>query len=189
MERVRLDQHAFQLQGAQKLLECSPLTGFMGVVGRLGQGDAKSAGIDRDLGDKPVTAIHDLHCRAPQGFAVTHQLVLTLCTVWDLTDHPGLEHLAVASGFCEAVFLQMCLIEQVEEGGIRRPAFEIQAQRLVQLLPMPPGKSLQITGAAAAAQDPQHRHRQQEPLRVTNPTAVATVGDGLGVALISWTGR
>ena len=44
---------------------------------------------------------------------------------------------------------------------------------------MPPSKGFQITGAAAAAQDPQHRHQQQEPLWVAHPTAVAAIGDGL----------
>jgi len=44
---------------------------------------------------------------------------------------------------------------------------------------MPAGKGLQITGAAAAAQDPQHRHQQQEPLGVAHPTAAAAIGDGL----------
>ena len=44
---------------------------------------------------------------------------------------------------------------------------------------MPPGKGLQITGAAAAAQDPEHRHQQQEPLRVTHPAAVTPIRDGL----------
>lgn len=33
-----------------------PLTGFMGVVGRLGQGHAERPCIDRDLDDKPLTA-------------------------------------------------------------------------------------------------------------------------------------
>jgi len=98
-------------------------------------------------------------------------LVQTLSPAWDLADHPGLEHLAE--------FLQVGLIEQVKEGGIRRPALEIEAQGLVQRLTMPPGKGLEITGAAAAAQDPQHRHQQQEPLRVTHPTPVAPVRDGL----------
>ena len=45
--------------------------------------------------------ILDLHCRAPQDLADTPQLVKTLVPVWDLTDHPGLEHLAVASSFCK----------------------------------------------------------------------------------------
>jgi hypothetical protein len=80
----------------------------------------------------------------------------------------------VAIGFREAV--------QVKEGGIRRPALEIEAQGLVQRLTMPPGKGLEITGAAAAAQDPQHRHQQQEPLRVAHPTAVAANSFGEGFA-------
>ena len=79
--------------------------------------------------------------------------------------------LVVAIGFREAV--------QVKEGGIRRPALEIEARGLVQRLTMPPGKGLEITGAAAAAQDPQHRHQQQESLGVAHPTAVAAIGMAL----------
>ena len=44
---------------------------------------------------------------------------------------------------------------------------------------MPPGKGLKITGAPATAQDPGHRHQQQEPLRAAHPTPVAPVRDGL----------
>lgn len=73
----------------------------------------------------------------------------------------------------------MSLIQQVEEGGVRRPTLEIQAQRLVQLLPVAFGKSLQITGAPAATQDPKDRQEQQELLGLAPPTAVATIGDGL----------
>ena len=69
--------------------------------------------------------------------------------------------------------------QQIEEGGIRWPALEIQVQRLVESLPVPAGKSLQISGAAAAAQDPQYCHQQQEPLRIAHPAAVTTIGDGL----------
>ena len=56
---------------------------------------------------------------------------------------------------------------------------EIQAQRFVQRLPIPPGNGLEIAGAAAAAEDPQHRYQQQEPLGVAHPTAVAAIRDGL----------
>jgi len=41
------------------------------------------------------------------------------------------------------------------------------------------GESLIITVAAAATQDFQHRHEEQEPLRVMNPTPVATIRDGI----------
>jgi hypothetical protein len=178
----RLDQHALKIQCGQQLFEGSALTRFASVIGRLGQGDAKGPGIHRHLGDKPVTAVLSLHRGAPQGLAVTHQLVETLAPAWDLTDHPSLEYLAellqvglvVAIGFREA--------EQVEKGGIRRPALEIQAQGLVQSLPMMPGEGLQVAGATAAAQDPQHRHQQQEPLRVAHPTAVASNSFGEGFA-------
>jgi len=47
---------------------------------------------------------------------------------------------------------------------------------------MPPCEGLEITGAAAAAQDPKHRHEQQKPLRIAHPTAVAAVGNRLEVA-------
>jgi hypothetical protein len=58
-------------------------------------------------------------------------------------------------------------------------ALEIQTQRLVQRFTVPAGKSLEITGAAAAAQDPQHRHQQQESLGVAHPTAIASIWDAL----------
>jgi hypothetical protein len=44
---------------------------------------------------------------------------------------------------------------------------------------VPAGKSHQITGAAAASQDPQYCHQQQEPLGVASSTPVAAIGDGL----------
>jgi hypothetical protein len=51
-------------------------------------------------------------------------------------------------------------------------------ERLVQRLSVPPGKGLQVLGAAATTQDPEHRDQQQEALRVTHPTPVPTIGDG-----------
>ncbi len=56
---------------------------------------------------------------------------------------------------------------------------EVQAQRLVQHLTVPLGEGLQIKGAPAAAQDPQHRHQRQEPLRVTKPAAITPSGIAL----------
>jgi hypothetical protein len=51
---------------------------------------------------------------------------------------------------------------------------------------MPASKGFQITGAAAAAQDPQHRHQQQEPLWVAHPTTVAANSFGEGLRLRGW---
>jgi hypothetical protein len=44
---------------------------------------------------------------------------------------------------------------------------------------VPPGEGFQITGTAAPAEDAEHSHQPQEPLRVTDPTPVAAVRDGL----------
>ena len=41
------------------------------------------------------------------------------------------------------------------------------------------GERLEITGAPATAENPEHRHQQQVPLRVTHPPAVTAVGDRL----------
>ena len=57
MQGIRLDQHAIEIQTAQQLLEGSPLAGFVGVIGLLGQGDAKGSGVDRDLGDESMVAV------------------------------------------------------------------------------------------------------------------------------------
>ena len=86
----------------------------------------------------------------------------------------------------------MSLVEKIDKGGVRRPTLEIQVQRLVERLPMPPSEGLEITGAAAAAQDPKHGHEQQKPLGVAHHPAVAAIRDGLeeadqiiGISLIN----
>jgi hypothetical protein len=83
-----------------------------------------------------VIAVWGLDRGAFEGLAITDQLIQSRCPAWDLADHPGLEHLAE--------LLQVSLVEEVGEGGICRPALEIQAQRLVQRLSVPLGEGLQI---------------------------------------------
>lgn len=118
-----------------------------------------------------MVAVLGLDGGAPQGLAVTQQLVQILCPTWDLADHPGLHHLAEVQ--------QVGLIEEVEERGIGRPALEIEAQGLVQRFSVPFGECLQIAGAPAAAEDPEHRHQQQESLAVAHPSAVPAIRNGL----------
>ena len=108
---------------------------------------------------------------AAQGLPITNKLLQTLCPTRDLADHPGLQHLAKS--------LEMGLIEQIKEGGIRGPALVLQPQRLVEGFPVPAGKTLQIAGAAAATEDPQQRHQQEEPLGVTHTSPEAAIWDGL----------
>ena len=57
MQGIRLDEHSLKIQAAHQLLERSPFARFVGVVGLLGEGDAKGPGVDRDLGDKAVVAV------------------------------------------------------------------------------------------------------------------------------------
>lgn len=142
----------------------------MCVVALLRQGDTKGTGVDGDLRDKAVVAVGGLDRGAFEGFSVTDQLIQSRCPAWDLTDHPGLEHLAE--------LLQMRLVEQVEERRIRRPALEVQAQCLVQRFPVSLGEGLQIPGAPAVTEDPEHRHQQQVPLRVADPSPLPAIGDG-----------
>jgi hypothetical protein len=84
VERIRLDQDAIEIQTAEQLFQRRMLTGFVGVLGLLGQGDAKSSGVHRDLGHKTVVALLRLDRRAPQGLAITDQLVQMVLPTWDL---------------------------------------------------------------------------------------------------------
>jgi hypothetical protein len=101
----RLDQNTLEIQAGQQFLEGSPLAGFTGVIKLLHYGDAKPTGGNRDLGEKSVTDVIGLDGRAPPSLAVTDQLIQILCAIGDLSDYPGLQNLAVAHGFCEAVLL------------------------------------------------------------------------------------
>ena len=49
MKCVGVNQDAIEIQRAEQLLEGRFLAGFVGVIGRLGQGHAKGTGVDGDL--------------------------------------------------------------------------------------------------------------------------------------------
>ena len=51
MQRIRLYQHPFQLHMLQQGTEGRDLSAFVGGVSALGDGDAKSVGIDAHLSD------------------------------------------------------------------------------------------------------------------------------------------
>jgi hypothetical protein len=173
VERIRLNQHTLKFQRAQQGFQSRALVGFTGVEGGLRDRHTQLPGLERDLGDKasrPIGAI-GLRGRAPQGFAVTDQLIKVLVLISDLGDHPLPEQLEER--------LELHPLKQVEEGGVAGCLGQLQIQRGAECLVMPLGKTLQIPGAAAAAEDAQDRHQQQQPLGVTDPSALTALRQGL----------
>ena len=57
MQRIRLDQHALELQRAEQDFQGRALVGFTGVERGLRDRHPQLAGVQRDLGDKPRCAI------------------------------------------------------------------------------------------------------------------------------------
>jgi len=173
VQRIRLDQHTLELQGAEQGFEGRALVGFAGVKRGLGNRNAQLSGVQRDLGDKPSGPIGAIRLRGrpAQGLTVTDQLIKILVLISDLGQHPlpeGPEKL-----------LELNPLKQVEEGGVAGCLGQLQAQRRAERLVMAFGKTFQIPDAAAAAQDPNGRHQQQQPLRVTDASALAAFWESL----------
>ena len=151
MERVRPDQHALQIQLAKELPQHRPLLVLTSGVAGLTDRHAKGGGVRRDLGNERRPASGGGLDRAPQGLAVTHQLIEIRCTAWDLGDRQ------VTDGSTQGRHIH--LVEEVAEGGIRRRTPEVVVQRLGEHGVMTDGESLQIPQALTATQDSQHRHQ------------------------------
>ena len=88
MARVRLDQHALQIQLAKELPQHRPLVVLTSGVAGLADRHTQSGRIQRDLGNERRPASGGGLDGAPQGLAVTHQLIEIRCTAWDLGDRP-----------------------------------------------------------------------------------------------------
>jgi len=110
MERVRLDQHAAQIQLAEQLPQHRPLVIFASGVAGLADRHTEGSRIQRDLGNERGTAAGCGHDRPSQGFAVTHQLVKITSATRDLGDCPVTNR----SAQCPHVHL----LEEVAERGI-----------------------------------------------------------------------
>jgi len=108
--------------------------------------------------------------RAPQGVAIGHRRIQTSSTIRDLGQHPALQ-LPADIGHIQ-------LLEQRAEGEILRRLPELKPQCRVQRSVMVDGKAFQISQALAAAQDPERRHREKEPLGA-HPAAHPSLGDRL----------
>ena len=57
MQRIRLDQHALELQRAQQSFQGRALVGFTGIERGLRNRHPQLAGVQRDLGDKSSGSI------------------------------------------------------------------------------------------------------------------------------------
>ena len=162
VERICLDQHAFETQLAEELFDHRPLVVIAGGVAGLADGYAQGGGVERHLGNECRTATGGGLDRAPQRLSIIHQLIKIGCTTWDLGDRPVPDRSAESCHVHQA--------EEVAEGGIGGRAPEFDAQRLCEHAVVADGKTLQIPQALATAQDPQHRHQQQIPGRNADPT-------------------
>jgi hypothetical protein len=123
MQRIRLDQHILELQGAEKGFEDRALVGFAVVKRGLGNRHTQLAGIQRDLGEKTRCAIGaiGLRGRAPKGFAITDKLIKIFVLDSDLGDHPLPEH--------PEELLKLHPLKQVEESGDVGSIGQLQIQR------------------------------------------------------------
>jgi hypothetical protein len=161
VERICLDQHAREIQLAEKLFEHRPLVVLAGGVAGLADRHAQSCRVQRHLGNECRTTTGCGLDRASQGLAVTHQLIEIRCTIGDLGDRPVPDRSAESR--------HVHLAEEVAKGGIRGRTPEFDAQGLCEHAVVADGKTLQIPQALATAKDPQHRHQQQIPGRNADP--------------------
>jgi hypothetical protein len=168
MERIRLDEHALQIQFAEELAQHRPLVVSTGSVAGLADDHTQGGRIQRDLGNERGTATGGWFDRTPQGFAVTHQLIEIRCATRDLGDCPVTDRRAQPR--------HVHLMEEVAERGIRWRPSQLQAECLSQRAVVAYGKALQIPQALAATQDPEHGHQQQIPGWKPNPAAHPRIG-------------
>ena len=75
MERVRLDQHALQIQFTKELPQHCPLMVFAGGVAGLADRQTQSGRLQRDLGNERGSPTGGGLNGAPERLAVTHQLI------------------------------------------------------------------------------------------------------------------
>ncbi len=110
MERVRLDQHALEIQLAEQLPEHRPLVVFAGGVAGLADRHTQGGRIQRDLGNERRAATSGGLYGASERLAVTHQLIEIACPAWDLGDCPVTDRSAQRR--------HVHLVKEVAERGI-----------------------------------------------------------------------
>jgi len=166
MQRVRLNQHALELNRVQQLPQRLGFAAGIGGVGGLGNRDAQALGIEADLGNECRCARVGFSDGATQRLAVTDQRLEPL-RYTRLSRHP-----LAQQGF-KASHVE--LREQQSEGGIRRFLAEIGAQQRVEDLTVTSSKPLDANQRTLVAQNRQDRHQQHPPLRKADAAAHAAI--------------
>jgi hypothetical protein len=133
MQRVRLNQHALELNRVQQLPQRLGFAAGIGGVGGLGNREAQALGIEADLGNECRCARVGFSDGAPQRLAVTDQRLESLRHT-RLSRHP-----LAKQGFKAS---HVALRKQQSEGGSRGFLAEIGAQQLVEDLTVTSGKPL-----------------------------------------------
>ena len=169
MERVRLDEHAAQIQLAEQLPQHRPLVVLAGGVAGLADGHTEGGRIQRDLGDKSRPATGGGLNRAPERLAVTNKLIEICCATGDLGDRPVTDRSAQGG--------HIHLLEEVAERGIRWRPPQRQTEGLGQDAVVADGETLQIPQALAATKDSEHGQQQQIPGRKPNPAPHPRIWD------------
>ena len=170
MQRVRLSQHALELNRVQQLPQRLGFVAGIGGVGGLGNRDAQALGIEADLGNECRCARVGFSDGAPQRLAVTDQRLESL-------RHTRLSRHPLAQQGFKASHVQ--LGEQESEGRIRRFLAEIGAQQLVEDLAVTSGKPLDADQRTLVAENCQDRYQQHPPLRKADAAAHAAIGQRL----------
>jgi len=88
MERIRLDQHALQIQFAKQLPQHRSLMVFAGGVAGLADRHPKGSRVEHHLGNERRASTGGGLNRAPQCLAITDQLLKIRCAIRDLSDRP-----------------------------------------------------------------------------------------------------
>ena len=170
MQRVGLHEQPLELHPMEELAQGLDLTAGIGGVGALGDRHAQAVGIKADLGNETRCAGGGFNDGAPQGLAVAHQSVHSLCHA-RLRRHPLLQQGLKA--------LHIQLSKQQPEGRVRRRLGDVGAQQLVERLAVAFGKTLHAHQRALIAENGEDRHQQHPPLRIANAPAHAAIGQRL----------
>lgn len=175
VQRIRLDQHAVEIQLAEQLPQHCPLLVVSRGVASLADRHTQSSRVEHHLGNEYRAAAGRGLDRAPEGLAIAHQLLEIAGSTRDLIDHPVTD----GSAQCRDIHLQD---ERAERGDLGRSP-QLKAKCLDKQAVVTDSKKLQIPQTLVATEDAQHRHQQQRlPSREPHTTPHPHIRDRREIA-------